>query len=260
MVDHKDDTRFRQLAQIASNCINRKPPPNYQKQQSTTNTTVTTGKSPTAQNTRNITQHTSSTSSTTESTSKRSFSSNNRSSYSTSSNKRSKVENIETNNNYHHYKPLQKTTNLNGYQKSPVHSTNQDSKNITGRSLSNHHSDDYHSTSSNESSNQTMPSSPGTNLKIWINDTLDPYSRASKSIEEYCKRFLFKDIKFISNPSQTEWSENEKSICQVVMDANNIEVEHRQKWWAKNYRTIEKSINKRRNDVVHAMKNAMKGL
>ena len=36
-------------------------------------------------------------------------------------------------------------------------------------------------------------------------------------IERYVKRFLFKDLKFISDPKMLDWKGEKKSVCQIIL-------------------------------------------
>lgn len=95
------------------------------------------------------------------------------------------------------------------------------------------------------------------------NDTQVAYEqdndRMEREIDMFVKKVLFKKLKFITNPSEMQFSQNKKSLCQFSCTHLNIAEENRRLFWTHWNRRIEQTLSRRRSDINTGMKLAFIG-
>ena len=79
-------------------------------------------------------------------------------------------------------------------------------------------------------------------------------------IEQYVKTDLFHKLKFISSPNMLAFSWDKKSICQLICEKFKVARMEQTIFWSYYQNSINQKLNKKRAEVLNAMRRAFKGM
>ena len=112
----------------------------------------------------------------------------------------------------------------------------------------------------NEEDNIVSPVSASHTWKTVVNASLNEIGTLHQ-IKRFVKDTLFPHIKFLTHKSELYWNTKPQSIAQFVVRGLNVEghEETKRTWWENHNHIVLRELNRKRSDVVAALKKAFTG-